>query len=242
MAKTGIFHHVGTFLIFAAAILLLITTISAPVINDIGILKVTLTNRSDTHNSSVSFGTFGHCVLDVAPASSDQDQCTGKHIGYNPADIMAGIDHTTFNTASTDTTKALTRVMILHPIATGLAFIAFLMALGAGFCGAIMAAMVSAVTWLITVVVMACDFALFGIIKNHVNKDGSGSHAYYSVGMWTCLAAMICLFFGTFVVLFTCFSSRMHRKDNRVSKGGEAGYVGGTTTTRRHFWQRRSRY
>jgi len=193
-------------------------------------------------HSSVTFGTFGHCVLDVAPANTDQDSCSGKHIGYNPANIMAGIDHTTFNTASTDTTKALTRVMILHPVACGLAFIAFLMALGAGFCGAIFAAMVSAVTWLITLVAMACDFALFGIIKNHINKDGSGSHAYYSVGMWTILAAMICLFFGTFVVLFTCFSSRMHRNDRRNVKAGDAGYAAGPTTTRRHFWQRRSRY
>jgi hypothetical protein len=67
MAKTGIFHHIGTFLLFVAAILLLITTISAPVIGDIAILKVMLTNRSDVRNSSVTFGTFGHCVLDVAP-------------------------------------------------------------------------------------------------------------------------------------------------------------------------------
>ena len=63
------FHHVGTFLIFAAAILLLVTTISAPVIGDIAILKVMLTNRSVLRNSSVTFGTFGHCVLDVAPAA-----------------------------------------------------------------------------------------------------------------------------------------------------------------------------
>ena len=69
MAKTGIFHHVGTFLLFAAAILLLITTISAPVIGDIAILKVMLTNKTDIRNSSVTFGTFGHCVLDVARAA-----------------------------------------------------------------------------------------------------------------------------------------------------------------------------
>lgn len=68
MAKTGIFHHIGTFLLFAASILLLITTISAPVIADIAILKVTLSNSSDIRHSSVTFGTFGHCVLDVAPA------------------------------------------------------------------------------------------------------------------------------------------------------------------------------
>jgi hypothetical protein len=67
MAKTGIFHHVGTFLLFVAAILLLVTTISAPVIGDIAILKVMLTNKTDIRNSSVTFGTFGHCVLDVPP-------------------------------------------------------------------------------------------------------------------------------------------------------------------------------
>jgi hypothetical protein len=67
MAKTGIFHHVGTFLLFVAAILLLITTISAPVIGDIAILKVMLTNKTDIRNSSVTFGTFGHCILDVPP-------------------------------------------------------------------------------------------------------------------------------------------------------------------------------
>jgi hypothetical protein len=68
MGKTGLFHHVGTFLLFVSAILLLITTISAPVVNDIAMLKVTLTNKSDIRHSSVTFGTFGHCVLDVAPA------------------------------------------------------------------------------------------------------------------------------------------------------------------------------
>jgi uncharacterized membrane protein len=238
MAKTGIFHHVGTVLLFISAILLLITTISAPVIGDIAILKVMLTNKTDIRNSSVTFGTFGHCVLDVAPVQTDQDYCYPKHIGYNPADIMTTIDHTTFSTAAEDSSKALTRVMILHPIACALAFIAFLFALGAGFCGAIFASMIAAVAWLVTLVVMVTDFVLFGIIKRHVNSDGSGSHAYYSVGMWTILAAMILLFIATFIVLFTCCSSRMHR-NNRTSK--ETGY-NGTTTTRRHFWQRRNRY
>lgn len=63
MARTGIVHHIGTFLLFAASILILITTISAPVVNDIGILKVKLTNGTDGHQSAVTFGTFGHCVL-----------------------------------------------------------------------------------------------------------------------------------------------------------------------------------
>lgn len=66
MAVTGIIHHIGTALLFIAAVLLLITTISAPVVNDISIFKVTLTNSSTQRNSSVTFGTFGYCVRDVS--------------------------------------------------------------------------------------------------------------------------------------------------------------------------------
>jgi len=242
MAKTGALHHVGTFLLFAASILLLITTISAPVVHDIAILKVMLTNQSDLRNSSVTFGSFGHCVLDVAPASSDQDYCTKKYIGYQPAVVMSEIDGTGFSTAKSDTADGLTNAMVLHPVACGLAFIAFLLALGAGVVGAIFASMVAAVAWIVTLVVMAIDFALFGIIKNAVNKDGTGSHAYYSIGMWTCLAAMICLFIGTFWVLFTCLSVRRHERAAHHTTKTEAAYPNGTYTTKRHFWQRRSKY
>ena len=147
---------------------------------------------------------------------------------------MAEIDGTGFSTASGDTADALTRVMILHPIACGLAFIAFLLALGSGCLGSLLASMVSAVAFLVTLIVMATDFVWAGIIKNHVNSDGTGSHAYYSVGMWTILAAMIVLFFATFIVLFGCCSSR---RANRTSKV-DGAYANGTTTGRRYFWQR----
>jgi len=243
MARTGAFHHVGTFLLFASAILLLITTISSPVINDIAIFKVTLANQTSERNSSVTFGTFGYCIRDVADGNQGNDFCSGRHIGYNPTEVMSAIDQTTFNTAKENTTKALTRVMILHPIVCGLAFIAFLLAVGSGICGALLAALVAALTWVLTLVVMACDFVLFGILKNHINNtdhDQSGSHAEYSVGMWTILAAMILLFFATFVVLFTCLSARRHKNDVRTTKHADAGYA--TTTTRRRFWQRRNRY
>lgn len=60
MAVTGIFHHMGTFLLLAATVLLLITTITAPVVNSISMLDVKLAN-----GSTVSFGTFGYCILDV---------------------------------------------------------------------------------------------------------------------------------------------------------------------------------
>jgi hypothetical protein len=66
MAVTGFFHHIGTFLLFAATVLLIITDISAPVVKNIAILKVNLGNQTGGHHTSVVFGTFGHCILDTA--------------------------------------------------------------------------------------------------------------------------------------------------------------------------------
>jgi hypothetical protein len=146
---------------------------------------------------------------------------------------MGVIDGTSFSTASGDTAKALTRVMILHPIACGLAFIAFLLALGSGFVGSLLASMVAGVTFVITLIVMATDFVWAGIIKNAVNKDGTGSHAYYSVGMWTVLAAMIVLFLATIIVFLSCCSSRRVDRTSKV----DGAYANGVTR-RRRFWQR----
>jgi len=204
------FHWIGVSFIFIASILLLITSISSPVIGDIGILKVTLTNKTDFRNSAVTFGTFGHCVLDVAPVTTDQDYCSKKAIGYKPAAIMSEIDGTSFSRVGTATADGLTNAFVLHPVASGLAFIAGLCAIG-GWVGSLVATLIAILAWIIALVVMVIDFVVFGVIKNHVNKDGSGSHAFYSVAMWTTLAAMILLFLGAIIVFFTCCTGRKDR-------------------------------
>jgi len=61
MNHTGFFHHIGTFLLFAATIFLIITDISAPVADEIALLKVKL--GSNANGDEVSFGTFGYCII-----------------------------------------------------------------------------------------------------------------------------------------------------------------------------------
>jgi len=120
---------------------------------------------------------------------------------------------TKFSTAAQATVDGLTRAMILHPIACALAFIAFLASCGAGVIGSLVGASIAGLAWILTLVVMVIDFSIFGVVKNHVNNnDKSGSHAYYSTGMWCVLAAFILLLLGMFVVLFTCFSARKEKK------------------------------
>ncbi|KAI1204941.1 pali-domain-containing protein [Annulohypoxylon truncatum] len=239
MARTGFFHHIGTFLLFAATVLLIITDISAPVVNRISMLKVDLTSGSSSsfnnndRNPSITFGTFGYCVRDTL--ASGQDFCSKSEVGYNPVSIIdENVNGLSFSDATEDSSKALTRVMILHPIATGLAFIAFLLALGAGIVGSFLAALISLLTFVVTLVALVCDFVAFAIIKNKINDADVSASATWGAASWTLLASAICSFLATFVVFFTCCSARMHRRrENRVKNVPE-GY--GTPGRRRWRW------
>ncbi|KAF2767797.1 pali-domain-containing protein, partial [Teratosphaeria nubilosa] len=209
---------IGLLLLFTACILLLITTLSAPIINHVGLLRVTLRNGTTTRHSSVSFGTFGYCILDVPPSRSHHDYCTHRHIGYDPSDIMAHIDSALSPTSKppseigAGTSGALTRVMVLHPIICGILFIAFLVSLGAGVVGSLLGALVAFLAWVLTVVVLATDLSLFGIVKHHVNRDGSGSRAYFGAGMWLLVAGFVLEFFGMVIVLFSCWGARREKR------------------------------
>ena len=154
-----------------------------------------LTNKTEIRNSSVIFGTFGHCILDVPPVQyvyprkplfiretcgglrkkqrtrvlkhiyrTDQDFCYPRTIGYAPATIMSTIDHSaSLSDSGRHTVDALTKAMILHPIACVLAFIAFLLSCGAGVVGSLLGVAVAALAWILALVVMAIDFSIFGV-------------------------------------------------------------------------------
>lgn len=126
--------------------------------------------------------------------------------------MLAKVNIGDFSDASSVSTKGLTRAMVLHPIATGINFIAFLTAIGAGFVGSLLASFVALVAFIVTVVAMIIDFVLFGLVRSHVNDDTSGAVAGYSTAAWTILASAICSLLGTVVVFLTCCSSRMHSR------------------------------
>lgn len=149
---------------------------------------------------------------------------------------MNGIE---FSDYAEDSTRALTHVMILHPIATGLAFISFLLALGAGVVGSLLASLGALLTFLVTLVALICDFVAFSIIMSAVHDLGDDSRATWGAASWTTLASAICSLLATIVVFFTCCSARMHRRRNpQATKDIPEGYAA-TPSRRRRFWQRR---
>ena len=221
MAIGRIVHWIGVGFAFLAAILLFITCVGAPAVNDIGLLKVTLNNASDIRRSSVVFGPFGFCVLDVAPPQTDQDYCSGTSVGYVPAQEMRLLDPaTTWKTWKGHDLDLMTVAYILFPFACAIAFLAA----GFAFCGAIgslIASVLCATAFLLTMIVMIVAFVSLGYLKRHVESNG-GLSAHYGTGMWTCVVAFILLFLAMILLFFSCFSGlrgKRRNKGNHREKG-----------------------
>jgi hypothetical protein len=175
----------------------------------------------------------------IRSGSRDRNFCSNSVVGYSPADVMNEADGTDYSSYAISTTNTLTKVMILHPIATGLCFLAFVLAISAGTFGSLLASVVAAVAFIVTLVALVCDFVLFSMIKSNINDQGNGSYAYYSVGIWTILVSAICSLLGTIVIFFTCCSGRLHRRRERSKTDGFTSPPPAVTTTRRRWWSRR---
>lgn len=64
-------HHIGTLLLLVATVLLIVVDITAPVVNNISILKVDL--GPTVVGTQVTFGTFGYCHRGVRYVSPPCD-------------------------------------------------------------------------------------------------------------------------------------------------------------------------
>jgi hypothetical protein len=89
--------------------------------------------------------------------------------------------------------------MILHPIACGVAFVAWLLSIGGAVVGSLFGVLAALVAWVLCLIVMATDFSLFGILRHHVNHDRSGSRAEFGPAMWCLCVAFILLFFAMII-------------------------------------------
>ncbi|RYO88021.1 hypothetical protein DL764_008780 [Monosporascus ibericus] len=239
MRQTGFIHHIGSFLLLVATVLLIVTSISAPAVKNISMLRVDIDRgTANGNNPVVTFGTFGWCTQDLIQSSDD---CSGAHVGYDPSRVLAenaglgAVDNSEFRFAAV---RRLTNVMVLHPVAAGLAFISFLLALGAGVVGSLLSALAALLTFVVIIVVLACDFAAFAIVRHAINDDDDGvpgARASWGTAAWTLVAAAVVAFFGMLVVFFTCCSARLHRRrENRARAAPKTDY-GAPERRRRWF-------
>ncbi|PCH43739.1 pali-domain-containing protein [Wolfiporia cocos MD-104 SS10] len=178
----------GLFLTFVAMVLLIFASVSAPTWNAISFLDTTV-DGTTTH-----FGVFGY---------------TGSqtHVGWY---FPSGVADSELNDGLFHN---LTRALILVPIAAGLAGVAWLFGLcGAAYhrAGTVFMTLVSALAFLVTLVVWIIEMALFGIARDHVRRRGG--YAEYANANWLVLGALVALFLAFFASLCGSFGSYRARR------------------------------
>ncbi|KAL7420813.1 hypothetical protein Q5752_004766 [Cryptotrichosporon argae] len=202
--------HCGSFLLSAAFSLLLVATLSAPVINNLGFLEVT------SSTESLRFGVFGYCNV------MGSDSCSSAEVGYNVSTIAGAVsDYTYVNNHLYNVTKAF----VLVPIAAGIVLLALLIALASNMLGFIFASLVTFVAFVFSLVATVLLFAVFAVVKHEIN-DNTSATAKFSAAIWLVLVATIVLLIATFTVLFECCSSRRWAKNNNNDAYAQNGYAG----------------
>ncbi|MBE3048379.1 hypothetical protein IMZ48_38925 [Candidatus Bathyarchaeota archaeon] len=165
----------------------------------------------------------GQKTKSVSNAHSRNDLCSSTRLGYSPLGVARALDILTPTTYVQTTTRALTRVMILHPVAAALAALALVSTLAAPRLGNSLACLLSTAALIVVALAMVSDFVLFGMVRAAVNQDGrAGSEARFGVAMWCVLVAAVCALVATLLVLGACCVGRSGRRRRRDAEKAEA--------------------
>jgi len=205
-------------LLFIAFILILLVGISLPVVKTVYLLSVKSTTDNQPATSvatELRFGVWGVCATSILNPS-DQNHCFGPKLGYTvPSDLfhLVGFDPT----LGTILLKGLLVILILHPIAAGLSFLAQFFAAFLGSHSLAIISLIFAITGAILgAVVFAADLAVVLVAKNKVASLGQFHLAVqWGNGVWMVFVGV--LFMWIAVVLLSarvcyCCGVRPRRK------------------------------
>ncbi|KAI0261267.1 SUR7/PalI family-domain-containing protein [Gloeopeniophorella convolvens] len=190
------------FCLFAAFVLFLLVGLSLPIIKPIYLLQVDARTSSLQPETSIGtelrFGVWGFCAtsdLNKPTLFSNTGDCVGPQLGYT-------IDDSTISLVTDDTTfahlvlKGLTVLLVLHPIAAGLAFLTLFPVIASccvyHFFPWIMSLVLSVVTAIISTIVFAADLALVIVARDKV-KDQSVVNVTvdFGNGVWMVLVGTV---------------------------------------------------
>ncbi|EGO00258.1 hypothetical protein SERLA73DRAFT_160204 [Serpula lacrymans var. lacrymans S7.3] len=168
MAATGALP--GLFFCFAAMVLLIFVSVSAPVWDRISFLN------TNVGGSSLQFGVFGY---------TGSQRTVGYYFPTNNSQINTNVIHN------------LTYVLILYPVAAGLSGLSVLFGIcGASYhrAGTVFMSLLAALATLCTLVAWVISMALFGIVRERLRGDGI--QANWGNANWLALGALVSLLVG----------------------------------------------
>jgi len=198
------------FLVFSAFLLLLLVSLSAPIIHSIYLFRLAANASVNLIQASAStvvkFGVWGYCTsgVDVSALGLHDDTaatCSPKRLGYNfDSTVQAVLRQSGYDPNAIS--KGLTVVLVLHPIACGFAFLFLLATLftlvrrnsgirrGASFC----IILLGLFTALLSTIVFLVDVILVAIVRSNIKKDTDNIVTVgWGNAVWMTLGATIAL-------------------------------------------------
>ncbi|WVR03738.1 hypothetical protein IAU60_000733 [Kwoniella sp. DSM 27419] len=220
------------FLTFAGFLLLLLVTLSVPIIKTIYLLHVHPAGSNAQGQLAVNAGVFGLCYQGSSASIlgidySHNAACTDAAVGYRFDDNFLDLNGTLV--------RSLTGSLVLNAIACGLAGLSMLMAFLAWFCASrvweiltfsslLLSALAAWIAW-------ALDLAL-ALVTAHRIRDATDDVYDGDVGSAVWLALVGAVVLSLAICLAGCGMFGRYRSDRSRTVSSTAG-------KRKYFWQKR---
>jgi len=175
--------------------------------------EITNTNLEVTE---IRFGIWGYCNRNQ---NGGQLACVSTGHGY---DLVVGPKDTPDSNVFIG--ASWTRGLAIHPVATGVTFIAFLLGLSTHLTVTLIASLVGLLAALLTLLAFAVDIALYAFAKAKLNSLPSGADTITGPGFWLTFVAFLLLIIGSVTV---CCG----RRKRRMSDSTEYPMTTATTGT-----------
>ncbi|TEB31261.1 hypothetical protein FA13DRAFT_1732703 [Coprinellus micaceus] len=214
------------FLLFAAFVLLLLVSLSAPIIDSIYLFRLSATTAGA--QSNVNFGVWGYCAGAVKTALGilSDGSCSKARLGYRIDSIVAralGVSGITDSIS-----RALTAIFILNPIAAGLTFLAFLISLfmlrkganGTARLPSFLTFGLGTLAALATTAAFIANLVIVSIVRKRIRDDlGGGDVLDFTWGnaIWMTLGAMVALWLALVGALCGICGFGAHRRKRNTA-------------------------
>jgi len=224
------------FFFFTAFLLLLLVTLSVPIIKSIYLFDIVAAVSvgsgviSASVHDTVRFGIFGWCSSPVAAKIltvnlSDGAQCSKHHLGFTVSSQLESVLSSINEKDLVDVMqKALSVVLVLHPVACGITFLALVLSLLAVLLRHtrfwdFLAVATGSLASLLTTLVFIIDIIFVAIAKHKLHSETHGdATAGFGNAVWMTLVAAICTWIACVGACWGVVSGRRQRNEGKTSR------------------------
>jgi len=210
----------GVFFLLIALVLSFLVSVSLPFLPALDVARVHFGTAIQAENvtgiTTSRLGIWAHCDY----RDDGSKLCTKTGHAYS-------VQYTAGSTSET-VGASWTRGLAVHPVATAVIFVAFLLSFSTHVTVTLVSSLVSFLAALLTLIAFAIDIALFVFLKHQTKKLDVGANTNTAPGFWMTFAVLILLLLAGCTV---CFG----RRRDRMS--GASSYPT-TTNEKRGFFSR----